>query len=222
MTPPQPLLDRLAEVPGMQRGCRRLVLLFSQLGDFDPWSMPRRWCQHSPLWIGPAFGCWPSASGIQLLPSVLRPSPASPRSAAGGERRAVHRACGLYEGLATGAGAGLICCSCVPGSPPGTLAEVFRGYSGDRTAAQRFDSPLFRLAGRWIPETFELATVRLNNMIEVLAAGAGMCPTIAGCASAAAPFCSRRTIPCWRASRSRHPLPPNDESTSSVSGSLSG
>ena len=35
MTPLQPLLDRLAEIPGMQRGCRRLVLLLSQLGDFD-------------------------------------------------------------------------------------------------------------------------------------------------------------------------------------------
>ena len=36
---------------------------------------------------------------------------------------------------------------------PGTLAEVWRGYRGDRSAQQ---------------QPFELATVRLRNMIEVL------------------------------------------------------
>ena len=35
MIPIGPLLDRLAEVPGMEGGCKRLVVVLGQLGDFD-------------------------------------------------------------------------------------------------------------------------------------------------------------------------------------------
>ena len=35
MIPIQPLLDRLAEIPGMERGSKRLVVVLGQLGDFD-------------------------------------------------------------------------------------------------------------------------------------------------------------------------------------------
>ncbi len=31
----QPLLDRLAEIPGMEGGSKRLVVVLGQLGDFD-------------------------------------------------------------------------------------------------------------------------------------------------------------------------------------------
>ena len=52
---------------------------------------------------------------------------------------------------------------------PGTLAEVFRGYTGDRSAPQRLTTPLFRLAGgEGFQRPFELASVRLQNMVEVL------------------------------------------------------
>ncbi len=66
---------------------------------------------------------------------------------------------------------------------PGTLREVFRGYSGDRKAPQLIDdnevvraAPLpalkgsfFRLAGgNGFQRPFELATLRLRNMAEVL------------------------------------------------------
>ena len=66
---------------------------------------------------------------------------------------------------------------------PGTLAEVLRGYTGDRTAPQRFrddevistgvlpaiPAGLFRRAGGGgFQRPFELATVRLRNMNEVL------------------------------------------------------
>lgn len=66
---------------------------------------------------------------------------------------------------------------------PGTLAEVFRGYTGDRTAPQLIaddqvvtDTPLpaikgsmFKLAGgSGFQRPFELATLRLRNMTEVL------------------------------------------------------
>ena len=53
--------------------------------------------------------------------------------------------------------------SCVP------RVKVLRGYSGDRSAPQRFNSALFKLAGGdGFQRPFELATVRLANMIEVL------------------------------------------------------
>jgi len=66
---------------------------------------------------------------------------------------------------------------------PGTLAEVFRGYLGDRQAPQLLDDeevvrgiPLppikgsfFKLAGgKGFQRPFELATLRLRNMTEVL------------------------------------------------------
>ena len=66
---------------------------------------------------------------------------------------------------------------------PGTLAEVFRGYKGDRSAPQLIDDqelvqakplpPLkgsfFNLAGgSGFQRPFELATLRLRNMVEVL------------------------------------------------------
>ncbi|TAE60323.1 MAG: hypothetical protein EAZ76_16700 [Nostocales cyanobacterium] len=66
---------------------------------------------------------------------------------------------------------------------PGTLKEVFRGYKGDKTAPQLFDdeeiiqgTPIpefqgsfFKLAGGGgFQRPFELATLRLKNMVEVL------------------------------------------------------
>jgi hypothetical protein len=58
---------------------------------------------------------------------------------------------------------------CAGVGSPGTLAEVFRGYTGDRSAPQRLASPLFNLAGgEGFQRPFELATVRLRNMVEVL------------------------------------------------------
>jgi len=66
---------------------------------------------------------------------------------------------------------------------PGTLAEVFRGYRGDRTAPQliedeemvkaaplhAFKGSFFKLAGgNGFQCPFELATLRLRNMTEVL------------------------------------------------------
>ena len=66
---------------------------------------------------------------------------------------------------------------------PGTLQEVLRGYSGDRRAAAIFEDeetvkawplPAFsasmfaRAGGRGFQRPFELATLRLRNMGEVL------------------------------------------------------
>jgi hypothetical protein len=47
---------------------------------------------------------------------------------------------------------------------------VLRGYTGDRSAPPRLATPLFELAGKGFQRPFELATVRLANMREVLGA----------------------------------------------------
>ena len=81
----------------------------------------------------------------------------------------LHQALGLYAGLQTPGGpwpALLLMCAGI--GSPGTLAEVFRGYSGDRRAPARLESPLFDVLGRGYQRPFELATVRLRNMVEVL------------------------------------------------------
>ena len=51
---------------------------------------------------------------------------------------------------------------------PGTMAEVFRGYVGDRDAEQIFDSGPFDILGTGYQRPFELATLRLSNMIGIL------------------------------------------------------
>jgi hypothetical protein len=72
---------------------------------------------------------------------------------------------------------------CAGIASPGTLAEVFRGYRGDRNAPQLIGDdeeikafPLPPLQGRFFrwsggsgfQRPFELATLRLRNMAEVL------------------------------------------------------
>ena len=103
----------------------------------------------------------------------------------------LHRQLGLYAGLAVklpGASAStsaylnlLLMCAGI--GSPGTLKEVLRGYVGDRHAPQLIDDgevvratplpaikgSLFRFAGgKGFQRPFELATLRLRNMAEVL------------------------------------------------------
>lgn len=171
MPTPPPLLRHLASVPGMEAGHRRLVVLLSQLGDFD-----------SLEYAQALAGALPSlqAAGIRLLAIGIGDE-------AGAERFCgftgfprdrlqvdpeprLHRALGLYGGLEVPGGPwpGLLLMCAGVGSP-GTLAEVWRGYTGDRSAPQRLESPLFALAGgRGFQRPFELASVRLRNMVEVI------------------------------------------------------
>ena len=51
---------------------------------------------------------------------------------------------------------------------PGTMAEVARGYLGDRAAPQVFPSGPFDVLGTGYQRPMELATLRLNSMISVL------------------------------------------------------
>ncbi|MFN9622382.1 MAG: AhpC/TSA family protein [Cyanobacteriota bacterium] len=171
MQAPSPLLAHLARVPGMERGRRRLVVLLSQLGDFDSLEHAQALAGALPrlqaagiaalaIGIGEEAGAERFCAFTGYPRDLLEVEP-TPR---------LHQALGLHPGLQTPGGpwpALLLMCAGV--GSPGTLAEVLRGYTGDRSAPQRLASPLFALAGgEGFQRPFELATVRLRNMIEVL------------------------------------------------------
>lgn len=182
---PQPLLERLAGVSGMGPGQRRLVLILPQLGDFDSLEYAQ---QLVPVW--PRL----EAAAIAVLAIGIG-------AAAGAERFCaftgfpaarlqvesepwLHHALGLYQGLQLPGGPWpslLLMCAGI--GSPGTLVEVLRGYSGDRSASQRIASDdtvlapplppirgsLLALAGgEGFLRPFELALLRLANMAEVL------------------------------------------------------
>ena len=168
---PALLLQRLSDLPAMASGRRRLVVLLPQLGDFDSLEYAQALATALPRL---------EAAGIALLAIGIGAASGAerfcrftglPRQFLQVEHNAgLHRALGLYPGLELPGGPwpGLLLMCAGIGSP-GTLAEVLRGYTGDRQAAQRLEAPLFRLAGGdGFQRPFELATVRLRNMVEVL------------------------------------------------------
>lgn len=182
---PAPLLKRLAGVNGMGAGKRRLVLLLSQLGDFDSLEYAQALVPVLPqlesagitvlaIGIGDEAGrqrfCAFTGFPLECLEVDAEPE--------------LHRALGLYEGLRQIGGPWpnlLLMCAGI--GSPGTLAEVLRGYTGDRSAPERIGDeetiqagplpPLkgsffARAGGTGFQRPFELATVRLRNMSEVL------------------------------------------------------
>jgi len=185
--PPAPalLLERLAAVEGMGPGRRRLVLLLSQLGDFDSLEYAQALVPVLPRL---------EAAGIAMLAIGIGDGAGRERFCAftgfPPDRLLVdaepdlHRDLGLYEGLKRAGGPWpnlLLMCAGL--GSPGTLAEVLRGYTGDRSAPQRIaddetiqagplppikGSFFARAGGRGFQRPFELATVRLRNMAEVL------------------------------------------------------
>jgi hypothetical protein len=176
----------------MGNGCKTLVLLWSQLGDFDnleyAWWLERESQRLKTLGISvKAIGIGDRNSGIKFCeytgfpPDCLYVDPTAE----------LHRQLGLYQGLtikfpflsAKNSAFINLMLMCAGIGSPGTLAEVFRGYTGDRTAPQLIaneevveDTPLpaikgsmFKLVGgSGFQRPFELATLRLRNMTEVL------------------------------------------------------
>lgn len=170
MHAPDPLLQRLAGVPGMETGRRRLVLLLPQLGDFDSVEYAQAIAAALPELRAAGIGLLAIGIGDAAGAARFCAYTGFPAECLQVEREPVlHRALGLYPGLTTAGGPwpGLLLMCAGIGSP-GTLAEVLRGYRGDRQAPQRLDSPLFALVGKGFQRPFELATVRLANMREVL------------------------------------------------------
>lgn len=150
---------------------RRLVVVWGQLGDFDSLEYAQALVPVLPTLAQAgvalhAFAIGNSAGGERFCQYTGFPREQLTVMA---DNR-LHQALGLYGGLNSGAGPWpdlLLMCAGI--GSPGTLAEVLRGYTGDRSAPGRLQWPLFRLAGRdTCLRPFELATVRLQNMVEVL------------------------------------------------------
>lgn len=177
---------------GCQSGNPLLVMIWPQLGDFD--SFEYAW------WIQREL------DKIQAKNITLRAIGIGDRAAGqkfcdytGFSREwlfvdpqaEIHASLGLYRGLSyrlpfLSKGQNTWLClllMCAGIGSPGTLAEVFRGYFGDRQAPQLIgnedivrtkllppiEGSLFQLAGgSGFQRPFELATLRLRNMVEVL------------------------------------------------------
>lgn len=171
---------------------RLLILIWSQLGDFDnleyAWWLQRESSKLQEQGIQVrAIGIGDRNSGLKFCKYTGFPQEwlfVDPQAE-------IHRQLELYPGLSwnlpllsTAQNAWLnLILMCAGIGSPGTLAEVFRGYKGDRKAPQLISdeevvraSPLppikgsfFKLAGgNGFQRPFELATLRLRNMTEVL------------------------------------------------------
>jgi hypothetical protein len=171
---------------------RLLILVWPQLGDFD--SLEYAWWLEKEAALWQNAGITIRAIGIGDRNSGLKFSEytkfrqdwlfVDPKAE-------LHNLLGLYRGLSLklpgfspGQNAWLnLIFMCAGVGSPGTLAEVLRGYLGDRKAPQliaeeetmqarplpAFQGSLFNLAGgQGFQRPFELATLRLRNMGQVL------------------------------------------------------
>jgi hypothetical protein len=177
---------------GCKSASRLLVLIWSQLGDFDnleyAWWLKRKSeiLQAKGISVR-AIGIGDRSSGEKFCsytgfpPECLFIDPTA----------TIHRELNLYSGLslkfpflsAEKAAYLNLILMCAGIGSPGTLAEVWRGYKGDLQSPQLIaddeiirDTPLpsikgsfFKLVGgSGFQRPFELATLRLKNMTEVL------------------------------------------------------
>lgn len=179
-------------ISGCESANRLLILVWSQLGDFD--SLEYAWWlqRESEKLIAKgitirAIGIGDRSAGVKFCDYTGFPQ----EWLFVDSEAEIHRSLGLYPGLSwkfpllsTAPNAWLnLILMCAGIGSPGTLAEVFRGYRGDRKAPQLIaddqvieDTPLpaikgsfFKLAGgSGFQRPFELATIRLQNMSEVL------------------------------------------------------
>jgi AhpC/TSA antioxidant enzyme len=170
---------------------RLLVLIWSQLGDFDSleyaWWLQREAKKIQDLGITiRAIGIGDRNSGLNFCNYTKFPEEwlfVDPHAE-------IHASLGLYRGLSAkipflslrqNSWLNLMLMCAGIGSY-GTLAEVFRGYKGDRQAPQliaddevinipslsTIKGSLFKTVGSGFQRPFELATLRLKNMTEVL------------------------------------------------------
>ncbi len=184
--------ETVSILSGCESANQLLVLIWSQLGDFDSLEYALVLQRESEKLRAQgitirAIGIGDRKSGEKFCEFTGFPQEwlfVDPEAA-------IHQKLELYPGLSTkvpflsaGQNAWLnLMLMCAGIGSPGTLAEVFRGYIGDRKAPQLIgdeevirDTPLpaikgsfFKFAGgTGFQRPFELATIRLRNMTEVL------------------------------------------------------
>ena len=175
-----------------QSAQRKLILVLPQLGDFD--SLEYIWWIQREIDRLKSEGIAVRAIGIgdrQSGEYFCKFTGFDPNCLFVDASGALHRDLDLYSGLTTkfpllssGQSAWLnLMLMCAGIGSKGTLKEVFRGYRGDRNAPQLIGDdeiikaiPLPALkgsffqwaGGRGFQRPFELATLRLRNMAEVL------------------------------------------------------
>ncbi|MBW4564623.1 MAG: AhpC/TSA family protein [Mojavia pulchra JT2-VF2] len=182
----KPILD------GCSHTSKLLVLIWSQLGDFDnleyAWWLQREKEQIQARGITiRAIGIGDHKSGLKFCEYTGFPEEWLFVDA----KAQIHSLLGLYRGLSiqfpllSSSQKALLnlMLMCAGIGSPGTLKEVFRGYKGDKKAPQLIadeevvrGTPLppikgsfFKAAGgKDFQRPFELATLRLRNMTEVL------------------------------------------------------
>lgn len=169
-----------------------LVMVWPQLGDFDSleyaWWLRRHWSDIQSRQIQVrAVAIGDRASGQAFCRFTEFPEDCLYVDPQGALHQTLDLNPGLkvnVPGLSTSQKAWLnLILMCAGIGSPGTLAEVFRGYRGDRNAPQLIDSeetikaaPLPEIKGKFFDQAggagfqrpFELATLRLRNMAEVL------------------------------------------------------
>ncbi|HSM82052.1 MAG TPA: peroxiredoxin-like family protein [Nodosilinea sp.] len=184
--------ETIALLTGCAGAAKILLLVWPQLGDFD--SLEYAWWLQRQAPTLHQQGIAVRAVGLGNLAAGQRFCDYTGFPAAHlfvDETAALHRELGLYAGLTLkppglrpGQAAWLnLMLMCAGIASPGTLREVLRGYTGDRSAPQLIGDdeivhagPLPPLSGktfRWaggqgFQRPFELATLRLRNMTEVL------------------------------------------------------
>ena len=182
----KPILD------GCSNSSPLLVLIWSQLGDFDNleyawWLQREREKLSSKEITVRAIGIGNRNSGVKFCEYTGFPQ----EWLFVDTNAEIHALLGLYHGLSiqfpllsTSQKAWLnLMLMCAGIGSPGTLKEVFRGYKGDRQAPQLIadeeivsgipipalkGSFFSNVIGKGYQRPFELATLRLRNMTEVL------------------------------------------------------
>ncbi|MGC1306341.1 MAG: peroxiredoxin-like family protein [Phormidesmis sp.] len=171
---------------------RRLILLWPQLGDFDAleyaWWVGRDRLKLAAAHVEVrAVGIGDRAAGQKFCAYTGF----SPEQLFVDSTASLHQELGLYKGLTASLpgfsaqqnGYLSLLLMCAGIGSPGTLTEVLRGYKGDKSAPQLIGddevvkaAPLpplkgevfKRAGGKGFQRPFELATLRLRNMAEVL------------------------------------------------------
>jgi hypothetical protein len=182
----------LSILSGCESATRLLVLIWPQLGDFDSleyaWWLQResKRLREEGVTIR-AVGIGDRSSGQRFCDYTKFPADwlfIDPKTELHSELKLYQGLSLKIPGLSATQNAWLnLMLMCAGIGSPGTLAEVFRGYKGDRRANQLIEEeevihakPLppiigsfFNLAGgKGFQRPFELATLRLRNMTEVL------------------------------------------------------
>ena len=174
---------------------RAIVVFLTQFGDFDSWELAQRLVDEIPALDQANIPVVAVGIGTQKAAADFARRTNFPADRLyADETGACYSKLGFRPGLARGpksfvlgpisiddmpnvSGMTKLLVMCAGIGSPYTLREVFRGYLGDKTAAQTFNDnsnvdlswkALFNLVGKDYQRPFELATLRLNNMTEIL------------------------------------------------------